>query len=595
VLILTLKFNLMKKTLLFITTLIFGFSSYSQSVVLGVSPESIAGGYTHTWANPSGGWKTPDFNVAGKHIQGDLVLVDDGSTGNNKYGKPVSQEGCNPLKNNLSGKIAVAYRSTCNFSLKAYNAQKAGAIGIIIINYEPEVIGMAPGVLGDSVKIPTVMLSSVDGEKLVNALNKGPVNVFIGNKLGVFKNDLSFINSGTLAPKLTGVLSQFIGSKNDFGFDIGTSIVNHGDSIQKNVLVTAVIKNPSGKIIYSDSLTLTEIKSSDSVFILPGKTLSFAKFTLSDNTVGKYTLTYNVKLDTVNDDYGFDNNLTYYFTVNDSIYSFSSLDSLSNLPKGSGDLKPASMNNSFSVCQVISNPNASRVGVEGVYFGVSTNNSDSIDVTGEEIGINVYKWTDIFTGIDDPNFAYESIEELSQTFYKFPSDLQDVMVYAKLKNPFVLEDNERYLVCAQTTNNSIYFKYDTRLDYIENMNYYKQPMSAIEIDNVFGIGFSSALGFMPAMAVKVFNKEELSLLESQIISGSIYPNPSKDNFSLSLNYAGNAIVSVIDLSGRTMLSKPVSFSNGEIEMDVLSLNSGSYIVKVVLENGNTTQFNFLKN
>ena len=43
----------------------------------------------------------------------EIIIVDDGSTGTNAQGNPVSAEGCNPLINNLTGKIAVIYRNTC--------------------------------------------------------------------------------------------------------------------------------------------------------------------------------------------------------------------------------------------------------------------------------------------------------------------------------------------------------------------------------------------------------------------------------------------------------------------------------------------------
>ena len=61
------------------------------------------------------------------------MMVDDGLPETNAQGNPISAEGCNPLINNLTGKIAVIYRNTCEFGAKALNAQNAGAIGVIII------------------------------------------------------------------------------------------------------------------------------------------------------------------------------------------------------------------------------------------------------------------------------------------------------------------------------------------------------------------------------------------------------------------------------------------------------------------------------
>ena len=47
------------------------------------------------------------------------MFAEDGTTGLNPQGNPISQEGCNPLINDLTGKIAVIWRNTCEFGAKA--------------------------------------------------------------------------------------------------------------------------------------------------------------------------------------------------------------------------------------------------------------------------------------------------------------------------------------------------------------------------------------------------------------------------------------------------------------------------------------------
>ena len=56
-------------------------------------------------------------------MEGTAVLVDDGTAADSL--------GCGVLVNNaaISGNIAVVYRGTCEFGVKALNAQNAGAIG----------------------------------------------------------------------------------------------------------------------------------------------------------------------------------------------------------------------------------------------------------------------------------------------------------------------------------------------------------------------------------------------------------------------------------------------------------------------------------
>ena len=149
----------MKKILL-ILTLIFTGISYSQVVLNVNSPLNIGGSYDFEYAKPVDGWGNADLTIQGNFVQGDLMFVEDGSPGLNAQGNPISQEGCNALINDLTGKIAVVFRNTCEFSTKALNAQNAGAIGVIIINREDAVLTPAAGTFGASVTIPVAIVSS---------------------------------------------------------------------------------------------------------------------------------------------------------------------------------------------------------------------------------------------------------------------------------------------------------------------------------------------------------------------------------------------------------------------------------------------------
>jgi uncharacterized protein YceK len=129
------KINLfMKKLLLSLSVILSASAASAQVIVAGVSPQNIVANYTHTWADPAGGWGTPDFTIPGTFVEDTLQLADDGSTGLNAQGNPVSASGCNALvTGSLAGKIAVVFRGdgtqntnngACEFGLKAFNAQK---------------------------------------------------------------------------------------------------------------------------------------------------------------------------------------------------------------------------------------------------------------------------------------------------------------------------------------------------------------------------------------------------------------------------------------------------------------------------------------
>ena len=582
----------MKKTLLFIAAIVSGFVAYSQSVVLGISPAAIEGSYDHTWADPAGGWATPDFNIPNTFVQGELMLVEDGSAGTNAQGHPISQEGCNPLTNDLTGKIAVIYRNTCNFSVKAFNAQTAGAIGVIIVNRDPEVIAMGAGTDGANVTIPTVMLTKLDGAALVAEMGNGPVVVFIGNKVGQFANDAAIYSDGAMISKSTGVLSQLAQNGSEFGFDIGVQLFNDGSAAQNNITVNAKVTNPTGTEVYNNTITVASLAAADSVYLYPGETQSFPAFSLTSYPAGRYTLTYTVGLE-VNDEFPTDNVITSDFVVNDSLFSYSALDSVNNLPAGTGGYQPGTLNASYSICNVISDPNASRIGAEGIYFALVTNAADSIDLTGEEIALNLYEWGDVFTDLNDPNLAFNVLTPVAFGYYYYPSNLPDSMVYGAFETPVLLENNKRYLACAQTVNLDVFFRYDTDIDYTTNVNNYLQPLFPVDADGTYsagGFGSDNA----PAMAIKVFNAAELGVSEATMIEGVAYPNPAVDNVTVSMEAEGNANITMTDVAGRVVLSKAANLVNGKTDLNIAALNAGVYIVNVVLENGKTAQFNVVK-
>lgn len=74
---------------------------------------------------------------------------------------------CSVPTHDLTGKIALIQRGTCEFSEKALNVQKRGAIGVVIIDFDETPIHMSGGAKGDSVTIPVIMVPWTLGAKLL--------------------------------------------------------------------------------------------------------------------------------------------------------------------------------------------------------------------------------------------------------------------------------------------------------------------------------------------------------------------------------------------------------------------------------------------
>jgi len=112
------------------------------------APGEVAGNYE----SPAAGYG-PAFPST--PIVGEVVIGNDGT-----------QDGtwaCNELINkNMDGKVALVDRGGCFFEEKTMNAQAAGAIAIIVCNYEDDAFAMAGGIDDTEPDIPSLMIKASD-------------------------------------------------------------------------------------------------------------------------------------------------------------------------------------------------------------------------------------------------------------------------------------------------------------------------------------------------------------------------------------------------------------------------------------------------
>jgi hypothetical protein len=88
-------------------------------------------------------------------------------------------DGCEAPTESVEGKFTIVLRGTCSFNDKAIVAQKAGALGIIVVNNAPGLLRMPPGVLKQKknfdVTIPAVMITNLQGRMLYKFLLRDPL------------------------------------------------------------------------------------------------------------------------------------------------------------------------------------------------------------------------------------------------------------------------------------------------------------------------------------------------------------------------------------------------------------------------------------
>ncbi|HVX25883.1 MAG TPA: ELWxxDGT repeat protein [Parafilimonas sp.] len=95
------------------------------------------------------------------------------------------------------------------------------------------------------------------------------------------------------------------------------------------------------------------------------------------------------------------------------------------------------------------------------------------------------------------------------------------------------------------------------------------------------------------------NVIDASATKEAAFNAVVFPNPAKNviNIQLTSQKSNNVSLSVIDISGKTILTKSTLLSNGEavVQIDVSHLSSGSYFIKITGADGSEKYFSkFLK-
>ena len=97
-------------------------------------------------------------------------------------------DACTPLAaGSLTGTVALIRRGGCTFYTKAFNAQTAGASGVVLYNNVPGRLG-ATVVGTPAITIPVVSISDVEGVLIDNRLAAGAVTMTWTDQLGSFPN-----------------------------------------------------------------------------------------------------------------------------------------------------------------------------------------------------------------------------------------------------------------------------------------------------------------------------------------------------------------------------------------------------------------------
>lgn len=600
----------MKKLLLILVANSIALLTTAQIAVTGISPSSIAGNYVFSLGETNQSWGlTLNFNNAGVHVQGVLALVEDGTPGLNPQGNPLSQEGCNPLTNasEIDGKIAVIYRNTCDFGVKAKNAENAGAIAVIILNRDPEAVGMNGGAVGATVEIPVVMLSSTDGLLLTTAMQDGDVEMFIGNKAGLNTTDLGLSHQQVVIPSYLGVHKLLAQDASELSFTPGLRIYNYGSDDQVDASVNVTIVGPAGEV-YNETKTFSldgvAGNAMDSVDYFPNTANAFPTFSLATYPVGIYTITYTLNPVGGTDAFLDDNTYVTSFAVNNDYISRAHLLPTTFKPNVTSLTRPAEGDTPLSevvYCQTFSNPNASRIALTGIEASISMDSVDaSSSLNGKFVFADIFKWTnasEVYAaniGGSNLDYVYPNI---SSNLVTITAEGVRTDQFFPFEEPTTLEDNVMYLICLTDFGQQLNIGMDRDVDYNVTSTLTEQwinPLRVVEasVPAWYRLGFGHDI--TPAFGIKAIDVNAVAIQEMKNLDGKVYPNPVSDAINMVIPLDGKATVEVTDISGRIVAAHDVNFLNNQASINVADLANGMFIVNVVYDNGAKTTFNVIK-
>jgi len=600
----------MKKLLLFIVAIVASYGTIAQ-VTFFIEPPSVnVGNYTATYANEGGGtsWTLmPDLSDAANSVTGQLAIV-----------QGVDSIGCDPLTNgaDINGKIAVVWRGACEFGTKAFNAQNAGAIGVIIVNHSGDPVGMAAGTDGVNVTIPVVMVSTTTGNLIYNELQNGSMTGFIGNKTGLYANDLGIGSKDVYRAAQFAIPSAIAQNDTEFSVEPGAWVFNYGFEDATNVTLTCEISGSGVSSPYNEVSPAVDIDAGDSAWF------SFTPFSQTSYPEAYYNMSYTISSDSV-DDFNFDDAVIADFAVTDNVFSYVRVDENATTEpiSNSGYFTTASF---LTACSHFKNANASRLIAESVTFSATTSTINDqiflweVDDQGNEnaksLEVNIYKWSDLVTDINDAAFDISNLEIATEedTYeYTYTADLQGVNVTQPI-DPFLLEDNQSYLFCVTTYDNSVYIGFDTKTDYDETILDHTdvmggspssnggQPATMFQTEDADGqvqwYGLGRGTDSQAGIGINFVSSDELAVEEVENVKATAFPNPANENVSIMLNdMSGSGFLTVVDLEGKVVLSNTVTIDGSKLTVDVSDLASGMYVFNLNLENGKTSTFNVVVN
>jgi hypothetical protein len=483
----------------------------------------------------------------------------------------------------LAGKVVVIRRGACEFGRKALNAEKAGAVAVIIVNHFANaadngctVLNMGAGAVGSQVTIPLLGGARDMGITLDNAIKAGNAEV-------CFR--LPTMTAPTVAYQYATPVSQV-----DSLGAMSVTFINRSAADVTGLVLKADIKQPDGTR-QSVSLPIDRVAAGADTFAI------FPPF-LPKNVKGKFDVTFsNNKFTTSRD------SVRRSFEHTD--YTFA-VDNLVIDPLGVGLTNQQFADAGFST-QNAGLYWTGRTGGKATYATFGLSNVDSLYVPdnpeANQILVYIYDADADDDGVGDLNESFADLTDglIGTAVYEMNgNEGVDSLLNVQLTdvvngdNVIDLKPNHPYYVSLlydgtlAGTSRCLRFSNTLQEEYLVVGGLLATPLFTNLDGGTLYSGWAGATviqrmqleGFNP-----IVNTKTPQLDASKI---SITPNPAVDfiNVNLKLAETSNVGITLIDWAGRSVRTiAQRDFQTGTLQVDTKSLPSGTYMMWVRTREG----------
>ena len=574
----------MKKTFIqFATTaatavlLLFAVQSIAQTEGTGVIIRVSVDGVPTDYYNGYCGYGTANWGGA---VTGEICATP-------KWGHSITASdtlGCDSIPaGSLTGNIGLIRRGTCGFSIKALNAQKAGAVAVFIAQLQNtttddcfvQAMGATQPQAGETT-VPVFFICR-------NMANQIDAAIAAGKTLEIclVNPDIDIASFFFPVSNVQTPVSQI--GVDTFGFSATVSNPS-ATTARTNIEVKAVVRDGAGAQLYSTSLVVPELAPGvvDSQIILPG-------LYAPELPLGSYSIQYTTKADQVGADAPIEDRGGSDFYVTQNLFAKEDGATIGFRPGTAGDWATGTM-------YTLTAGTLDNYEVKNVAFTFTTNAAD-LPVGDVVSTFYLFKVNDDvaadWSNFDATTLLSPSLEWQGFAVYEAPDNLtgftmQNIELLDFNTNTLgvKLVPGARYILLCEYngTSNLAFHAFSQKVVLPPGL-----VGTVVFRETWFLAGFTGSPNAVLRMYIDLVSTTDEQALPESVLQ--ILPNPVRESLNLGINFdqPTDATITIAEMSGRVIKVEDRQGLTKEMLNYPLQLSAGTYLARIATKDGTRTK------